>query len=529
VNDPGDADASLPPDPDTAPSGQLGDAEASLPPDPDTAPSGHAGDASAEELAAELAGVEAERDAAVAALDRQGRRARRRTKARRLLVGVLVVLFAVLLPLTFLLTWAHNIVLNNNGWERTVGPIASEPAVTSALGADITNQIYVALDPQKRVAEALPPKAAFLAGPITNGAKGYVQQGVTKVLQSEKFQTLWVQANAFAHAQLVDVLKGKSKAVTTTNGTVVLNLVPLFNAALQQIQGFVSGVVGKPVKLPTISKNELPSSACKKISTALHRPVPATCGQIPLFPAAKLSKAQHLVRAFDRLVVLLIILTPVVAALALWLSRRRRRTLEQLTVGGFIGLVVARRVVIWLQNTLVKTGKPQNKAARQAILTQVLHYFFSVSRWFLIGLFVILVIALFTGPYPWARAIRRWIRDAAVWVADIVRATADRGRDDATIAWFRSHLDLFRIGGIVLAVLLLLVLSVSFVGFLIIAVLLAAYELWLWRFGQSHPPPGPPTDAGETTEEAPTPSSSPASSLTPPPPSATSSSSATTH
>jgi flagellar biosynthesis component FlhA len=106
-------------------------------------------------------------------------------------------------------------------------------------------------------------------------------------------------------------------------------------------------------------------------------------------------------------------------------------------------------------------------------------------------------IALLTGPYPWARTLRRWVVDGGKWVVAIGRATVDRTRDDATVDWFRSHIDLFRIGGVVLAVILLIVLSVSFVGFLVIAVLLAAYEYWLWHFRESHP-----TDAetGSATE-----------------------------
>jgi hypothetical protein len=61
-------------------------------------------------------------------------------------------------------------------------------------------------------------------------------------------------------------------------------------------------------------------------------------------------------------------------------------------------LVVARRVVIWLGNTLVNTGQVANKAARQAIVSRVFHQFYSVSRWLIIALVVVFVLALVTGP-----------------------------------------------------------------------------------------------------------------------------------
>ena len=427
----------------------------------------------------------AERDAAVAALDRQGRRDRRRARFRRYTAGVAVALFAVLLPVTSLVGWAHNTVLNTNGWVRTVGPLASEPAVTAALSREITDQVFTALDAQAEIAGALPPKATFLAAPITNGVKGYVQTAVNNALNTQQFQAIWVEANRFAHEQLVKVLKGDSKALVTTNGEVVLNLVPLMNGALQQIGPFISGLVGRQVTLPAISGNEIPASSCQRISAALGRPVPDTCGQIPLFPADKLDQARRLVQAFDRVTLLLIVLTPVVAGLALWISKRRRRTILQLSVAGLLGVVIARRVLWWLEGSLVASGKPENKAARQAIVTQLTHGFFTLTTWILVGLAAVFVLALVTGPYPWARSFRSGVGRGAKAAGALAVATAGKARDERTVGWVRAHLPGMQVGGVVAAVLLMLVLSVSFIGFLVIAAILAAYELWLRRLGGS--------------------------------------------
>ncbi len=468
------------------------------------------------DLVLELAQVEAERDAAVAALDKRGRRDRRRRKLRRTVVAALVVVFCILLPVTYVVTWTHYTVLNTNGFVNTVGPVGTDPAVTAAVSAEITNEIFNSVNPQQVIANSLPPKASFLAAPVANAVKGYVQTAVTRVLQSDQFQALWNQAIRFAHTQLLAVLNGNSsQAVTTTNGQVVLNLVPLLNSALQSMQGFVSGVVGKPVTLPTITANEVPSTACQQISNALGRQLPATCGQIPLFPAKQLENARRAVRIFNGITVLLLILTPVVAALALWLSRRRRRTLLQLSAGGLLGLVVIRRVVIWLESALANKGVPANKPARRAIFTHLFREYFSVSRWILIGLLLVFLIALVAGPYPWAVTLRTKVAHFARGGWTIAGAAYGHARDDATVAWVEAHLDLLRILGVALAVVLLLALSVSWIGFLIIVVLIAAYELWLHRLGQQarplattggtaessatvppDDPPHPPGDAG---------------------------------
>ena len=54
--------------------------------------------------------MRAERDAAVAALNKQGRRRARRLRARQVSALLLVVVFAILLPLTITATWAHRTV-----------------------------------------------------------------------------------------------------------------------------------------------------------------------------------------------------------------------------------------------------------------------------------------------------------------------------------------------------------------------------------------------------------------------------------
>lgn len=429
--------------------------------------------------------LRAERDAAVAALAHMEHRAQRRGRTRRIGVALLVLLFAILVPVTVTATWAHRTVLDTDTYVSTIGPIASDPAVTAAVGQQITNQIYAALDPEPRIAEVLPPRAAFLAGPIANGARDAIRRAVDKVLTSEQFQNLWVGANRFAHAQIVKVLRGDSEVLQTTNGQVVLNLVPLVNAAVQNAEDFISGVVGKTVTLPNVTGDELPSAACAKISSALGRPLPETCGQIPLFPADKLTNAQRAVRAFDRLVLLLLIVTPLVAVAAVWLSRRRRRTLMQLAIAGMLGLVIVRRTVMWLQDELTSGAKPENRAALSAIVHQVMGGFFTISGWVLFAGLLIVVVTLIAGPYRWAVATRHGAVVGARKTGRVLysagAAAVGRARDDTTTAWIRGHLDLLRVAGIAVALLVILFAGVNVWWFLVILVLLGLYELWLYR------------------------------------------------
>ena len=431
-----------------------------------------------------------ERDAALAKVAKLQRRKVTGSMIRRISVGVLVFLIALLVPVTAATVWVRHTVLNTDNYVSTVAPIASDPAVTAAVARTATDELFTALDPQQLVADALPPRASFLAAPITNGIKGFVQSQVTNILDSNAFQQIWTTANRVAHQALLKVLNGQAEALQTTNGQVVLNLVPLLNNVLAAVQTQASELIGKQVTLPTLSGNELPSVACEKISAALNRPLPDTCGQIPLFPADKLNQAQQAVRAFKHLVVALLIVTPLLALLALWLTRRRRRTLMQMAVGVMLGMVLLRRTVFWLQDTLIATGKPENKAARSGIVHQVLNGFFDLSLWVLWIAFAVLVIAAVTGPYGWAVALRRWVGEAARNVVQWTRVGFGRAKAGADAGWIPAHLDLLRIGGAVVALVLILAFNLNFVGVLIVLALTAAYEFWLYRIRQQAGTPG---------------------------------------
>jgi hypothetical protein len=403
------------------------------------------------------------------------------------LAVVLVVLFAILLPVTIIATWAHRTVVNTDAYIATVGPIASSPAVRAVVSREVTNEVYAALDPPKIIASVLPPKAAKLAAPLSSGVRGYLQDAVNRILASPKFAELWVAANRFAQAQLISALNGNSKALQSTDGHVVLNLVPLLNEAFKGVQAQASGLFGKKITLPTISGTSIPAADCRKIAAAIGRPLPPTCGQIPLFPASALANAQRAYRAFNGIVLLLLILTPLVFIAALAASLRRRRTLLQLTIVGLLGLVVIRRALYWLQSDLIASAKPANRAALTVITGQVLHGLFTATTWFLIGGFIVLLLALLAGPYRWAVAFRSWVRRAAAAIAHLGSALAGHATSDTTVTWVRRHLDLLRIGGAVIAALAVLIFSVNWVGLLIIAVLLVLYEVGLTRVRRAQP------------------------------------------
>jgi len=178
----------------------------------------------------------------------------------------------------------------------------------------------------------------------------------------------------------------------------------------------------------------------------------------------------------------------------LWLSVNRRRTVLQLAVGVSLLMIVERRVVLHEQSVLASGA--HNPQLATTVLGDLLHGFFVLTAWVLGLALVVLVIAVLAGPYRWAAAIRRSLRRAGRGIAG-----ATSGDRRGVTAWMASHAAGLQLAGAVIAGILLLIVTVSWLSFLIIGVLLAAYEVGLQQIKpvppeEAPPPSGPGNQAG---------------------------------
>jgi hypothetical protein len=61
-------------------------------------------------------------------------------RAARVSAALLMVTFAIQLPVTITATWAHRTVVNTSAYVPTVSPIAASPAVQAAVSREATNK-----------------------------------------------------------------------------------------------------------------------------------------------------------------------------------------------------------------------------------------------------------------------------------------------------------------------------------------------------------------------------------------------------
>ena len=270
-------------------------------------------DPEVERLRAEVEALRAQLDAPEQTVELREQRSERHGWWRPVVVTVLIVIMAVLAPLAVVARWAHNEISDTDRYVASITPLASDPAVQKAVADRITSEITSRLRVEAITQEAvgaladrgLPPLAATslqaLSSPLANAIEGFVGDQVTKLVESDEFETAWVEANRQAHTQMVAVLTGKdTDTLEITDNAVSINLATLIETVKQRLvdRGFTLAE-----RLPPIN------------------------AQFTIFESADITKAQNTFRLLGAVNTLLPILALLCLAGAIGVARDRRRTL----------------------------------------------------------------------------------------------------------------------------------------------------------------------------------------------------------
>ena len=100
--------------------------------------------------------------------------------------------------------WTESQVLTTENWVTYITPLPKNPEVSEALSTFVVSKVFDSGDVQNRVTEVLPPRAEFLAPPLTNQLENITKNTTTNVIQSDAFQNIWVTANRTAHQRMLE-------------------------------------------------------------------------------------------------------------------------------------------------------------------------------------------------------------------------------------------------------------------------------------------------------------------------------------
>jgi hypothetical protein len=399
-----------------------------------------------------------------------------RTKPRRWIVGILVVLTCLSALAAMVSVWARALILNTDRWTEMADRVIREPEVVNALSFRLSTSIVEALDVETRVetalaaVEQLPDQATLLAGPLTAGVQGILEERIATFLRSDTGREAWSRVNRFAHERIVAVLRGETPTgITIEDGTATLNTAVIIDGGLMRAEDLISDILGREVTLPTAEELEASGTADRAralLEERLGVDLPENFGELVLFRSDRLAAAQDAVRILDRFVVLILIVTLILLVATLVLSTNRRRTLIQLGIGLLVAALAARLAVRATGNAIVDLAVARSRDAVGIVMSNVFSGLVLITTIVIIAAVIVGVGAYLAGRPAWLERLR-------------TRLSAAASSDSAGSArtWVAAHRDGLRLAGVAVALIVLFLVGLSWVSVIVVLLLLGAYEL----------------------------------------------------
>ena len=303
-------------------------------------------------------------------------RARRRTALALIFVASLLAFLA--LPAI----WLDRQALNTDNWTETSSELLENEAIRAQVANYLVDQIYANVDVQGELAKVLPPRAAPLAGFAAGGLQQVADDGVRNLLGRPVPQQAWEAANRRAHELLLKVLDGGGDVVSTTGGEVTLDLKALLTETASRF-----GVGGR-----------------------IADRLPPDAGQIVILESDQLGTAQDAAKALETAAVVLVVLSLLLFALAVFLAQGWRREALRACGFGLIGAgalaLVARSVAGGYVVDALATTEAVEPAveATWTIGTSLLVQAATATVWYGV---VIVIAAWLAGPTRLATGARR--------------------------------------------------------------------------------------------------------------------------
>jgi hypothetical protein len=318
----------------------------------------------------------------------------RRWGARSIASLLIFILAALLTPSAIIGHWGHRTVTDAEQYIATVGPLASDPIIQQAVGAQVTKVIVEKIDTTALVDSFLgnfvkdPSINDRLSGPIAAGVNGLIGQAVDRVLASPAFENIWITANTAAQKSVMYLLEGNPSGIIQRNGDqVVLDTTSLL----------------KEVKAQIVASG---------LTIAANVPIPDTGNQVVLFETPLIGQIQTIYSFTSPILNWFPLIVAALFALSIALARRRPRVV--LTMG----IVLAITAIIMLLTMSSAESIAENKLSAEGLglaLTAFWTTFFSylvggLQALLLIGVFAI-VAGWFAGRSRYAAILRDQVCD----------------------------------------------------------------------------------------------------------------------
>ena len=307
---------------------------------------------------------------------------------RRITSWVLVVLACLLAVVSVVVVFARNQLLNTDAYVSTMAPLATNPAIQTQVATRVSEELIAQTDLNQRVKGALPAKAGFLVTPITSEVQKAAYATTLKVVQSPKFEQLWITVNRGASKQLVAVLTGSSEgsSVSTKDGKVTIDL----------------------SKVEANVKEKLDAQGI----TVFDKVPAAKALNYVLFQSKDLVRIQKLVNFLNKLAIVLPIITLLFFAGAVALTPNRRKGLVRAATGLAVSMALILVLYAVVRNRYIAGVHPPQSPAAQTAVLDTITATLRDTVWIILVVAALIAIAAVVAGNAW---VRRKVGDIS-WV-----------------------------------------------------------------------------------------------------------------
>jgi hypothetical protein len=329
---------------------------------------------------------------------------------RRWTINAIFSLAVILGVFAVLAVWIHRQVLNTDNWTNTSSQLLADPKIQAAIGDLLVSELFSSVDVGAELKSVLPSEVQGLAAPAAAGLRTLAEQIAPRVLATAPVQNAWRLANHSAQLELLHILEGGSKTLSTSNGVVALHLRPLLTQLAAQL-----GLQQQFEAVQSKLQGSTGTAARGAVQEKLGVSVPAQSGSIVILRSSQLKTAQDVVKAIKGLAIVLPLITLLLFILAVWLAEGWRRVALRTTGWCLVGIgllaVLARRILSdVVVNSLVKV--PANKPAVHQVLAIGTSLLYDIAIAMIAYGLVVVVAAWLTGSTRPALAVRRAVAPA---------------------------------------------------------------------------------------------------------------------
>ncbi len=380
-----------------------------------------------ESLKAEKAEVErlkAEKAALEAELAKQKAKSSRPFPWRNTVAWILIVLACLMAILSPIAVWAKTTFLDTENFVETVSPLVTDETVAQPLSTEIANRLFIGLDIEGRIKEALeevlPEKLTFIAGPISNGLQTLTQKLTYEVLTSSQFQTVLDKILQVTHSTAVGIIEGDRAISIESGGDVTLDVGEL-----------VANV-----------KDRLVDAGLTFLEKV---PIPEIDKSVVLFNSSQLGMAKQGVDLLNTLGWFLPPFALILFAAAVLISKDRRRFLMIASAALALAMALTLMVLDLAKGELLGQVKnPANLEAVTFIWNSVTTNLIKAD----VGLLVLGIVGAvgfaISGPYRWAV----WLRDKTGYLFRLLRERRLEGKESGPVGiFFAAHIWGMRVAG----------------------------------------------------------------------------------